>query len=357
MIGVRVSSLDIKNLRIIREARIEPAERVNWIIGGNGAGKTSLLEAVFLLARGRSFRNSRYGSLLTNGAQKLSLKGRVAGEDRRGTVELVFGSGRKRLFENGHLVRRVRDIKDRIQVRVIAENSQGLLEGEPALRRLFLDWNLFHVEQSYADMHSSFRRILTQRNAWLRRGAAGPRVWDDAYIDLSEKITTIREKYVKELSHALEQLQQSHPVLPLVRTVLRRGWPDGKALGDVLSASFQQDLQRGYTRLGPARADLLVSINGLPGIGSRGQVKVAVCLIQLAAQNVGRERGNGPCVWLLDDLGAELDRFAVSRVWEAFLGAEEQIFVTDRDADTAFSSAKEIKHSQVFHVEHGAILQ
>jgi len=283
------------------------------------------------------------------------VKGNILDDGVRGTVELVSEAGRKRLFENGDLVRRARDLQERLQVRVIAENSQRLLEGEPALRRLFLDWNLFHVEQRYAELHSSFRRMLAQRNAWLRKGAPGPRVWDDGYIDLAERITTLRETYTRKLSFELDKLGQMYPTFPLVRTFLDRGWPAEKGLGDALSTSFRQDLQRGYTRFGPARADVCISVNGAAGIGSRGQVKVAVCLLQYAAENIDQERRKGACVWLLDDLRAELDASAAAALWEAFLNKDEQIFTTGRDAEAARAATGASRRSRVFLVEQGAI--
>jgi len=274
----------------------------------------------------------------------------------RGTVKLVGGRGRRRLFDNGNQVHRVRDLKDRIQVRVIAENAQGLLDGEPSVRRLFLDWNLFHVERGYADLHSAFRKILAQRNAWLRSGAHGPAIWDGAFIDLSEKISRIRNRYAEHLSVMLESLKRKHPRFPLLRVSVDRGWPSEKTLGDALSAAFGRDLQRGYTSVGPARADLQITIDGICGIGSRGQVKLAVCLIQYAAQSVVSERGAADaCVWLLDDLDAELDAKTTASLWDAFLDTKEQIFVTGRDQDAANLTTHGLPQARVFHVEHGAI--
>lgn len=351
---MNIASLEVRNLRVIREARIEPVAHINLIEGGNGAGKTSLLEAIFLLARGRTFRSSRYGSLVTAEARELSLKGQIVNGDDCGVVELVFGAGsRKRLLENGNLVPRMRDLRDRIQVRVVVENSQRLLEGEPAMRRLFLDWNLFHVEQHYARLRSTFRRILGQRNAWLRGGAPGSRVWDDAYIEVSEKITSLRERYVRELSNELQRLHRQQPEFPLLQTKLDQGWPPEKTLADALCSSFSQDIVRGYTRFGPARADLCVNVSGSTGIGSRGRAKVFVCLLQLAAQRIEHIRSQRNCVWLVDDLGAELDSRATFGMLDAFVGTGEQIFLTARERTEAMLSLGNREQCRVFHVEHG----
>jgi DNA replication and repair protein RecF len=350
---VNIVSLEIRNLRVIRRARIDPGPHVNFLIGGNGAGKTSFLEAIFLLARGRTFRSSRCGALLTTKMQKLSLKGHVEGENICGAVELVFVEGRKQLFVNGRQVQRMRDLRDRIHVRVIAENSQRLLEGEPAIRRLFLDWNLFHVEHNYSNLHSSFRRTLDQRNAWLRKGGGGLRVWDDAYIDLSEKLTAVRERYTEELSEELAKLHGEQRNFPILSARLSKGWPPELALGDALSSSLFHDVRRGFTRFGPARADLRVSVGGSPGIGSRGQVKISVCLLQLAAQRVQQARSGRACVWLLDDLAAELDNYAFMEIFNAFVGADAQIFLSARQKLAIEESIIGRDHCRVFHVEHG----
>jgi DNA replication and repair protein RecF len=311
------------------------------------------LEAIFLLARGRSFRGARYGGLLTTNTQKLRLKGEIVEGEVRGALELVLGAGRKRLFDNGKRVQRVRDLKDRIRVRAVAENSQRLLDGGPAIRRLFVDWNLFHVERDYMDLYSSFRRIFDQRNAWLRKGGSGLRVWDDAYIDLSEKVSLFRERYAMELSVELERLHRHQGAFPLLRATICRGWPAEKTLGDVLSASFRQDILRGFTRFGPARADLSINVSGSPGIGSRGQAKIVVCLLQLAAQRIEQERSQRSCVWLLDDLAAELDARSSFDILEAFVGTDAQIFLSCREKGVAEESIIGMDRCRMFHVEHG----
>lgn len=355
---MRISLLEINNLRVIRKLRIEPVAGVNWIVGGNGAGKTSLLEAIFLLARGRSFRSSRHGNLLRDGETGLSVKGTIIGDGKRGTIEMVASTGgRKRLLENGAPVRRVLDLKERIQVRILTENSQILLEGEPAIRRMFLDWNLFHVEHRYTDLYSSFRRVLGQRNAWLRSGALGSPVWDAEYIALSEKITSFRRRYVDLLSAEISSLNSRVPSQFKLEISLLAGWPEKQSCADAIKDGFLEDQRRGFTKYGPAKADLRVSVSGNARVGSRGQSKVAACLLQYAAQKVLEKReAHRSCIWLLDDLRAELDVLATENLWDLFLETQQQIFLTGRGRNSVLSAVGDGNRIPVFHVEHGDLV-
>ena len=350
---MHIVSLNVKNFRIIGELRIEPATGVNWIVGGNGAGKTSVLESIFLLARGRSFRNARHGAMVKEGTKQLYVKAHILGEGKRGTLEIVAGSGRTRLFDSGSRVLRMRELFEKLHVRLIAENSQTLLEGGPAVRRLFLDWNLFHVEPRYFDVLSSFRRVLSQRNAWLRKGANGPRVWDEEYIESAQQVTRMRQEFAEALSEELTALNSTFSGLPVIRTRLEKGWLENSALADALKASLKDDVYRGYTKVGPSRADLSISANGVARIGSRGEMKVVVCILQYAAEQLCPEYMKETCIWLFDDLSAELDQASVRSLLEIYRETRQQIFATGRQVDTAIVDFFGSEATRVFHVERG----
>ncbi len=350
---MHIVALNVKNFRIIGDLNIEPATGVNWIVGGNGAGKTSLLESIFLLARGRSFRSARHGAMVKEGTKQLCVKAHVLGEGKRGTLEISAGSGKKRLLDNGSRVLRIRDLFEKLHVRLIAENSQTLLENGPAVRRLFLDWNLFHVEPRYFDILSSFRRILSQRNAWLRKGAIGPCVWDEEFVELAEQVTRMRQEFAEALSEELATLNNICSGLPVIRTHLEKGWPANAALADALKASLKGDIYRGYTKVGPSRADLSISANGFARTGSRGEMKLVVCILQYAAEQLCSQDMKESCIWLFDDLSAELDKGSVRSLMEVYRETRQQIFATGRRMDKAILDFFGSETTGVFHVERG----
>lgn len=353
---MRIVSLHIRNLRAISESFLEPGHDINWIVGLNGAGKTSLLEAIFIMARGRSFRSSRHGPLIRKIASELRISCRLHSHGVNRVLDFVSAGGRSRLCNNNNVIRRGRDLGKQIQVRIVTENSQRLLEGQPDVRRLFLDWNLFHVEQSYADLLANFRRVLSQRNAWLRCGASGPPVWDEEYISLADKITEFRRLFVDRLQVELDSVDTAALRVPRLHLALRQGWPEDADLKNVLAASFLTDTRRGFTRFGPARGDLLAQFDGIPGVGSRGQSKIAVILLQLGAQKVLESHSDASCIWLLDDLRAELDSERYSAIWRLFVETQRQIFVTSLE-DPGLSGRPLFAESvKMFHVEHGSLV-
>lgn len=353
---MRIVSLQIKNLRAVSDLRLMPGREINWIVGRNGAGKTSLLEAIFILARGKSFRSLRHGPLIHNMAKELRILSSVESHGVSRVFEFVSVSGRSRLFDDKSIVRRVRDIGAKLHVRIVTENSQRLLEGNPDVRRMFLDWNLFHVEHLYADLLGDFRRVLAQRNAWLKCGGAGFPVWDAEYVSLSEQITALRRAFVTRLDAEIGSLDVAALEIRKLNIGLNKGWPDGRALADVLTESLPSDTRRGFTRYGPGRGDLEIQFGDLPGIGSRGQSKLAAILLQLGAQKVLETRRDASCIWLLDDLQSELDSKRFDVVCRLFSETSQQIFITSLENPKRKSRPLPVKDAQTFHVEHGSLI-
>lgn len=353
---MRIKELVIKNLRAISDLRVEPGADVNFIIGANGAGKTTFLEGIFLLSRGRSFRGSRYGPLCKIGSNSARIAGRVETNGVRHGLQLDLFGTKKRLQEDGRRIRRVRDLSNWIQVRMVTENPQKFLEDQPEARRLFMDWNLFHVEHGYAEKLADFNRVSLQRNAWLKSGAKGRPVWDDQFIDLAKYVTETRRKFAEWLSAEFLRLQTDYPDLPSIEVSFYRGWKHGAEIGDIMARSLHVDAQRGYTSCGPARADLRLKINGLTGLPSRGQTKIAVFCLQFAAQRIFDTRKIAPCIWLLDDIRSELDVVSYCQVMEVLINMPYQIFMTSLQDSTDVHKAMKNWRCKMFHVERGVLL-
>lgn len=293
---------------------------------------------------------------MSAGSSQFAVSARLSANGVNSLLELRGVAGKKKLYANGDLVTKVRNLRGAIQVRILTENSQKLLEEQPALRRLFLDWNLFHVEHRYADLHERLRRTLYQRNAWLRSGGHGKNIWDAEYARLSNSITEFRRRFVENLQAELKLIRYSFPKLPEICVSFRPGWDHARDLMDLLSEVLRDDVRRGFTRYGPFRADLLIHIGGIAGIGSRGQSKLIVALLQYAAQRVCEKKDTaGTCVWLLDDLQAEMDRFSGEQIWRLFERSMHQIFVTSRDYPGRACASDGDRDIALFHVEQGRV--
>jgi DNA replication and repair protein RecF len=192
-------------------------------------------------------------------------------------------------------------------VKLVGENPQALLEGEPALRRGLIDWNVFHVEPRLGALRSEFRRVLLQRNAALRARKAFSDAWDAVFVDLAEELSRLRSAFVADWSAEFGRLAAGFQFLASSPLRFDRGWPVDEDLATLLVRGRSRERERGQTLVGPHRADIRLGDPREQGGLSRGQTKVAVCLMQLSAEYVHRHRGLAPTLWLLDDVRSELD--------------------------------------------------
>lgn len=357
--GLILERFAVSGLRNLDQFGIWPAPTINWITGLNGAGKTSFLEAILLLSRGRCSSSRKLGSLLGSGRDLLEisalLRSPVTDSSTISSLKFVQSRSGSSFSEDGRIVSSVHLLRRRLHVRMIAGNSQQLLEGSPPLRRLFLDWNLFHVEPDYGRILSDLKKATAQRNAWLRSGACGPAAWDHDYCRLAEAISRQRTKLVHWMAEFIRGIAPQFGLNQGVGLHYHEGWPAGKgSLHDLLAGSVREDALRGYTLYGPSRGDLSVSCCDRNSSSSRGEAKLLVFLLQLAAQNFWANHQGPSTVWLLDDLEAELDRRAIQTILAALDQLSAQVFVTA----IADRNQRPLGHSDgpVFHVEQGKLV-
>lgn len=351
-------SLRIENLRNIQRLQIDLDEQQVVILsGGNGAGKTTILEAIYLLARGRSFRGRKAGPITTNGECYTSVKGFCAGQQGKLTIGFYRDrAGTQRALEPTpwenqnatHLP---------ISVKLIGENAQSLLEGDPSLRRTYLDWNVFHVEHRLGRLRKDFHRVLLQRNAALRSRDGNCAIWDQPFVELAEEINRYREHFFAAWRVQFLRLCQTFDFLVDCDILFRRGWSECDSLDEALAQVRAAETSCGYTLVGPSRADFTIARDGKAVLLSRGQAKAVVCLLQLAADGVHASHGFDASVWLLDDLEAELDQGLCSRLWSIFAATGAQRFVTRVSTKPIADDWGAGSKVCMFHVEHGALMR
>ena len=241
-------------------------------------------------------------------------------------------------------------------VRLVGENAQQLLEGDPALRRRFLDWNLFHVQPGYGPALRRFRQVLDQRNAWLRQGARGRAVWDEELVAAGESLDALRHRGMERIDSSFRSLADGYACLAGTGLGYSSGLPRDRGLADALRSDRETERALGYTRIGPHRADFRVCCEERALALSRGQQKGAVCLIQLACGAVQESlRGTGS-LWLLDDLWGDMDEDSVGLLLPLFLGDGRQCLFTTIGPDAGARQSLLPADIKMFHVEQGRIL-
>ena len=376
---MHVTRLDIRDLRRFREATLAPGPGLNLLTGENGAGKTSVLEALHLMAYGRSFRGRVRDGLVQAGASALEVfvewtetgrqrrygSGSVA--DRTQTYARVRKAGLRHNGQDwtgrldGAPVAHLGDLCAALAVVSFDPGSHALISGGGEPRRRFLDWGLFHVEPEFLPLWRRYSRALRQRNALLKSKAHESQLdaWDAELAQAGEIMARQRQSYLDALQPRYARLiSLLAPALGAGELRYSPGWRrEELPLDDALLAARGRDLLMGHTSVGPHRADWSLGFTGLPGREalSRGQAKLVALAVLLAqAEHHADVHGEWPVV-ALDDLASELDRSHQQRVLRHLLSCGAQVFVTGTELPAGLESLDAPLHK--FHVEHAAIEQ
>ncbi|NYF22254.1 DNA replication and repair protein RecF [Xanthomonas sp. JAI131] len=363
---MHVSRLDLHHLRRFAALELAPAPGLNLITGDNGAGKTTILEAMHLMAYGRSFRGRVRDGLVSQGQDALDVfvewqeRGPEPQQPRRRRAGLRHSGQDWRGRLDGEDVAYLGTLCAALAVVTFEPGSHVLVSGGGEPRRRFVDWGLFHVEPDFLALWRRYARALKQRNALLKSGGGGAALdaWDHELAEAGEPLTSCREHYLERLLQRLLALgPELAPALGIHHLQFAPGWRRHEVpLADALLLNRERDRQYGYTSVGPHRADWSLEFAAIPGRDalSRGQAKLTALACLLAqAEDYAEQRGEWPVI-ALDDLASELDQHHQRRVLQRLQAGPAQVFVTATEtpqalADMALPIAR-------FHVEHGRLL-
>lgn len=348
-------SLWVNRVRALSEVSLEPGPGLNILEGPNASGKTSLLEAIWLLIRVQSFLTPRIQEVIQHRQEQLEVSARVAtchsGEVRS---RLEKGYNHTRIRYNGEDLKTASDQAFRFPAHVWTPDSHSLLSGSPRGRRRWLDWGTFHVEQAFLPTWRDYCLAMRHRNMLLRSGGSGAEFtpWEESMQQKGERIDRWRRAYLDRLVSVLPQACQEFGLDAPVRMSMNSGWDPDRSLAEILSQRREADRELGYTFNGPHRAD--VEFRSVEGVEvsrhlSRGQQKQLLLALAMArCQAEGRAERP---VLLIDDLPAELDREHLRLALRSLHSASFQVFVSSVD----HIDFKGISDISTFHVEQGRI--
>jgi DNA replication and repair protein RecF len=356
---VFLNSIEISKVRNLVAVSLDCHSKANIIYGANGSGKTSLLEAIFLLGRGKSFKHRDLRLVVNRGQDSLIVSGRVVRptantEHQLGVMRSVKGGFEARC--DGASLSSAGQLASELPIQLVDAHSFSLLEGGPLKRRQFIDWGVFHVEHGFSDLWRRFQKALKQRNQLLRHGRIDEdllKLWSQELAPLNEMITEQRREYIAQLDGFISPVVSAFSGLGSVSIEYNQGWPEGQSILEVLLADKDRDIATGTTSHGAQRADVHVFVDGVAAADSlsRGQSKLLVYALKLAQAAHYQATTGHSCVFLLDDLPAELDYDNRKDVLAYLDHLQCQYFVTGVDKKDFDGIDKEL--SQMFHVEHG----
>ena len=332
---------------------------LNLWVGDNGAGKTSVLEAVSILSVGRSFATSRLKSVIAFDQPSLTVFGQVnnGAEAHRMAIQVSREDDRKLRLDGG-IARGQAALSRVLPVLHITPHVTDLISGSPGDRRRFLDWGAFHWSGGNAASFSSLRRALLQRNTALRSGILKPDAldpWERQIALHGEVVDGWRRAFLCDVVPLFQGLCERFELGIQLELSYKNGWGAGP-LAEALSQGRSRDMKARSTLVGPHRADFEIGRDGVRAADtlSRGQLKIVNLALVLAQLRASARLGISP-VLCLDDIGAELDGDFLLRVWQEVLGSNVQVLATGINVDRTGLESSWFQDAKVFHVKHGSI--
>ncbi len=301
--------VQVSDFRCLHSAEVEFDPKFTLISGPNASGKTSVLESIYVLGRGRSFRTRRLDNLIRLGANRFVIYGE-AGAERRTGLGIEGSALGMRAKMGGDRVASLAELAAVLPVQIIDPEVHRLIEEGPSRRRRFLDWGVFHVEHSFVEKWQQYQLVLKQRNAALkaRQPTAAVSAWDSDLVRLGVSIHEARALYFSQLAPVAGDIAKRLLGLELSMSY-RSGWSRDLSLGEALRASWIHDQETGVTQVGPQRAEITFRLDGAPVKDriSRGQQKLlASSLLMAQLHLIPNDTLIRPTL-LLDDPAAELD--------------------------------------------------
>jgi len=351
-----IEILKITHCRNIKSAQLSLKSGLNIITGANASGKTSLLEAFNLLGTGRSFRTSRLNHVIQSEQEALTLFAQlrsISGSSQK--LGFQYTQGKRQLRLDGNPLRSGAELAHLLPIQLINQQSFDLIDQGPSQRRKFLDWGVFHVEQSFYPVWQRYMRAMKQRNAALRQSVRQTEHWELEMASSAASLHTYRKCYVDSLqplfTHSVKQMLGCDDITMQYRA----GWDADIALNEVLAANRDKDRELGYSRYGPQRADLVFKRDGVAARErlSRGQQKLLVSALVLGQAQLLTNATGKPGTVLIDDISAELDAGHCEKLMTVLLATGSQLVVTAITPE----QLPEVRDEKpaMFHVEHGEV--
>lgn len=359
-----LKQLSIENCRLIDNWVIELSDSVNLVIGGNAAGKSSLLEALSILASGRSFRTPRIREVIRSGTEQLTVTGRIHDDALQSEYPIGISKtlNNTRIRINHADVNQQAELSSHLPLTVIHPDTITLLTGSPGQRRALLDWVAFYRNKDFHQDWKNYQRVLKQRNSCLRdpQQRYALQYWTEQLVKLQPRIHHFREDALQAITEALDSLKFLFKQQGSLALKLYSGFPAQVKLNDEtqLSAFYagkqEQESDQGMTLYGCHRGDLNVLFDGLPvaQFASRGQLKMFGIALLLAQSEAITTKDTKRGIIAIDDLASELDSDNQDLLYQVLRQTRQQLIVTGtRPPDSGFLP----EQGKMFHVEHGRI--
>lgn len=354
-----IAQLKIHDFRNISFADISPSTNFNFIIGDNGSGKTSLLEAIYMLGHGKAFRHQLSSRIIQHTKPELVLFSQIISPTNKthtvGLAKTRNGENKIKIDNNEGF--KLAELAKLLPMQLITPEGFDLLTGGPKYRRAFIDWGCFHHYSEFILLWNNLRRLIKQRNALLKNISNYNQLlpWDKELVPIANQVSRIRDDYIQQIRD--EIIKTSHDFLPeyTLDCQFYQGWEHTLNYADLLVENFQRDRALSYTTIGPHKADLKLRVDNIPieVLFSRGQLKLLMCALRLAQGEFYSQQTQQTCLYLLDDFASELDLTKRGLLAKRLKSTGAQVFISAVSLDQIQTMIDE--NDKIFYINSGII--
>lgn len=330
-----ISNLQLQNFRNIKSKSYSFDKDMNFIVGKNGSGKTSILESIYFLSHSRSFRSSQLNRIINHDADEFVIFSRVFNQD-----DISISLSRKKNNTNtsklnSEVQKNHTEITRNLPIQLMNPESFNIINSGAQQRCKILDWGAFYLDKTFLKIWQQTKFLVKQRNSALKQNYPYSYIEgiDKKLCDFGDILDTKRQDYFAKLKPKIfEILREFNPEIALDINYFR-GWNKDKDLSQVLYESYDYDNRYSQTNHGPHKADIVMTINGKPiqDIFSRGQQKLLICAIKLAQGEVHNSENKNKCIYLIDDITSELDTVHTTTLFVYLQKLQSQIFISSTD--------------------------
>lgn len=355
-----LEQLSINHCRIIDSAELMLSPGVNLISGDNGSGKSSILEAVAILSRGRSFRSPRIVDVIQHKQDHLLIRAKTTDDDNAFSIGIQKSRTSTRIRVNQQDINTQAALSRYLPVTIIDPNSIELVTASPSLRRAYIDWIAFYLFPEFHKVWQNYQRVLKQRNLCLRVPSylSALPVWTDELIKAQIRIQDYRERSLLVLKPQLERLCERLLGDHSISIKLTTGFAQAMDLSAESQKAFylekrDNEIKSARTLSGAHRADLQIMFNQslAQQSASRGQLKLIAISMLLAQSRSIDTNDQGKGIIAIDDLAAELDGENKHKLLATLRSLNQQLLLTTTQSDLIPLEADD----RMFHVKQGKV--
>lgn len=364
-----LNSLSLKKFRIHTDTQIEFSPQLNYIIGGNGQGKTSILEAIYYLCTTKSHTPQSDSQSVQFEQEEFELNGNFSGATDN-DVRIVFriSENKKYYFQNSKQVHRASEIIGKYPVVILTPSDHSITQGSPTERRKFVDSVISQTSVTYLQLLLDYNKTLKQRSSLLSQLKEDRRkhlleeleAWSKKLAITGTDLIKYRIRFTKEFNSFISE-SYNNIMFGNELPEINYSFLDGngneiyETFSDLLLKRKEEEIRRGANLVGPHRDDFIFSINGinLRDYGSQGQHKTYQVALRFAQFFYIKEKAGITPLFLLDDVFGELDTNRSINI-SNYLKQIGQAFITLTD----FSNISFLKSNvgdKIINVKNGSI--